>query len=171
MRSLRTLSLGMLSVLTLAACQPAANTTAGQDSSDAMVIDDTSSSSGPYLEAEDDASSSEDGVELNVNGSASSVDETADAGEPRVIAISVSEWSFSPSMITAKQGEKVQLQLTGVSGIHSFAIPELGMNIRVEPGKTVLVDLPTDVAGTYEAMCRIPCGAGHKDMKATVVIS
>ena len=73
--------------------------------------------------------------------------------------------------ISAKKGEKVQLQITGESGIHGFAVPGLSMNIRVEAGKTVTVDLPTDVAGTFEVICSIPCGSGHKSMKATIVIS
>lgn len=165
MRDIRTLSLGMLCVLTLTACQSTVQDTGDQDSSAAMM-DESSSSDGPYLEI--DSSSSEDSVELDVNGSSSGA---AAAADGRVVQVSVTDWSFSPSMITAKKGEKVTLELTGVSGIHSFAIPELGMNVRVEPGKTVTVALPTDAAGTYEVVCRIPCGPGHKDMKTTVVIS
>jgi cytochrome c oxidase subunit II len=169
MRDFKTLSLGMLCALTLAACQPAANTTSDDDVNDVTMDDASSSSDGPYLD--DDSSSSDDSVELNVNGSASVNDAPGAMSDARVIKMTVSDWSFQPSTIAAKKGEKVVLELTGVDGIHSLAIPALNMNVRVEPGKTVTVVLPTDVAGTYEAMCRIPCGAGHKDMKATVVIS
>lgn len=168
MRDIRTLSLGMLCVLTLTACQSTVQDTGDQDSSAAMT-DESSSSDGPYLEI--DSSSSEDSVELDVNGSSSSAGDSAAAAGGRVVKVAVSEWAFEPSMITAAKGEKVTLELTGVSGIHSFAIPELGMNVRVEPGKTVTVALPTDAAGTYEVVCRIPCGPGHRDMKTTVVIS
>lgn len=161
MRDIRTLSLGMLSVLTLAACQPADDTTVELDTDTTMLEESSSSSDGPYLDDEN----GDDSVELNING------ESAAAGDVRTIQVAVSDWAFEPSMIAVQKGERVQLELTGGSGIHSFAIPELGMNIRVEPGETVVVDLPTDAAGTYEVLCRIPCGAGHRDMKATVVIS
>ncbi len=63
------------------------------------------------------------------------------------------------------------VRLKGVEGIHSFAIAELGINMRIEPGQTVDVEIPTDTAGTFAFMCRVPCGPGHKDMKGSLVIS
>ncbi len=125
--------------------------------------------SAPYLE---DDSTSSDSVELNINSSADAASsQQAMNDQARVVTINVTDWEFSPSMIAVKKGEKVQLKLVGGTGIHSFAVPGLGMNVRVEPGQTVVVDLPTDAVGTFDASCRIPCGPGHKEMKATIVIS
>lgn len=162
----------------LAACTASTGVDEGDSSSSASMMEDSSSSvdpNAPFLE--EDESSSE-GVELNVGSSAGATSSAAgattsspSAAAPRVITISVSDWSFSPNMINVTKGEKVQLKLVGGTGIHSLAIPGLDMNVRVEAGQTVVVDLPTDTAGTFDAMCRIPCGAGHKEMKATVVIA
>jgi cytochrome c oxidase subunit 2 len=88
----------------------------------------------------------------------------------RTIVVSVSTWEFSPSAISVKKGEKVQLQLIGGEGTHSFAVPDLGMNVRVEAGQSVTVDLPTDEAGTFDFRCMVPCGEGHKDMTGKLTI-
>lgn len=90
--------------------------------------------------------------------------------EVRTVEIQASNWAFTPAMIAAKQGEKVRLKIVGESGVHGFAIPALGVNVQVNPGQTVMMDLPTDQAGAFDAKCSIPCGSGHRDMKATIVI-
>lgn len=84
--------------------------------------------------------------------------------------IQASNFAFTPTQLTAKKGEKVRLQISGTSGIHGVAIPGLSINVRVEAGQTVSVDVPTDQVGSFDVFCSIPCGPGHRDMKATVVI-
>lgn len=93
------------------------------------------------------------------------------AMEPRVIHINVKNWEFEPATIELKKGEKVVLELSGEGGNHGIAIPGLGVNEVVANGDTILIELPTDVAGTFDAFCNVPCGPGHKDMKAKIVIS
>lgn len=94
----------------------------------------------------------------------------ATATDARVIRVTSENWKFSPNVITVKKGEKVQLQVTGVSGTHGFAVPDLGINVPVPPGQTVTIDLPTDKEGTFALFCSIFCGSGHSGMKGRVVI-
>lgn len=89
----------------------------------------------------------------------------------REIVVDVTTWSFTPSTITAKQGESVVLVLHGGEGTHGFAVPELGINVSVAPGETKRIPLPTGSPGTFLLFCSIPCGAGHSDMRGAVVIS
>lgn len=89
----------------------------------------------------------------------------------RVIQVTSENWKFTPNVITAKNGEKVQLQITGISGTHGFAVPDLGINVPVAPGQTVTIDLPTDNIGTHAFFCSIPCGPGHFDMTGQIVIT
>lgn len=89
---------------------------------------------------------------------------------PRVIEITAEDWSFTPATITVKKGEKVQLSITGVTGEHGYAVPDLGINVGVHLGETVLIDLPTDTAGEFSVLCSVPCGSGHKDMTGMIVI-
>ncbi len=91
-------------------------------------------------------------------------------GDVRVVDVTVTDWSFTPATVTAKQGEKVQLRLKDDEGIHSLLVADLGLNVRVSPGEETVVDLATDKAGTFEGRCGVPCGPGHRDMKFTIVV-
>lgn len=164
--------IALASALVLSACSSAPTTDTDNDTMDEDM--DMSASSSPFYLEEDSASS--DGVVIDVRSAPATSQPAASApsannGQTRVITVNVTDWSFSPAMITAKKGEKVQLKLVGGTGIHSFAVPGLSMNVRLAAGETVTVDLPTDTTGTFDARCAIPCGAGHRDMKATVVIT
>ena len=107
------------------------------------------------------------------NGTSVDVDANVDleVSAPRVIAVAADTWSFTPSTITAKKGEKVTLRITAVNGTHGFMVPDLGINAAIAAGQTVSVTLPTDTTGTFGGYCSIPCGQGHKDMRVTVIIS
>lgn len=91
--------------------------------------------------------------------------------DSRVIEIEASDWSFTPDTITAKKGERVTLKITSVTGDHGFGVKELDINAKVDEGQTVTIDLPTSTPGTYTVYCSVPCGPGHKDMLATIVIT
>ena len=106
----------------------------------------------------------------NVQSSASQPPSVAPTANVRVIQVTSENWKFAPTVITVKKGEKVQLQVTGISGIHGFAVPGLNINQPVEPGQTVTIELPTNVAGTYAFFCSIPCGPGHANMTGQIVI-
>ena len=93
-----------------------------------------------------------------------------EAMAPRIVTVTAEDWSFTPATILVKKGEKIQLSIEGITGAHGYAIPELGINVGVNPGETVLVDLPTDTAGEFAVRCSVPCGSGHRDMTGTIVI-
>ena len=178
------LPLGVIGLLLLAACQPGTGEQ-GASSSSSSEEEMMEASSGPFLE--EGSSSSAEPVVIDLTSSApamhaSSMPAVTSSTMPaasskqaevqtRVITINITNWSFSPSTISVKKGEKVQLKLVGGEGIHSFSAPSLGLNVRVEAGKTVVIDLPTGTTGTFDARCGIPCGSGHSSMKATIVVS
>ena len=87
------------------------------------------------------------------------------------ISVSVDNWAFTPAVITVKKGEKITVRLNVVAGTHSFAVPGLGINQTLTPGQVADVVIPTDTAGTFDFRCTIPCGAGHKEMKGTIIIT
>lgn len=98
--------------------------------------------------------------------------EVSDEAVPgdRVVRVLSDNWSFTPALITAKQGEKVTLEIVGVNGVHGFAVPGLGLNAPVAPGETTSVILSTDTVGSFDFFCSIPCGAGHRDMVGKIVV-
>ena len=140
------------------------------DVSSAMV--ETSTSSVEAIEPSSDAMEQKSSTMMHVSSamehSSSAASTVSDA---RVIQVDISNFAFAPTVISVKKGEKVKLKLVGVSGIHGFAAPGLGISVRVSAGETVLVDVPTGTAGSFNAFCNVPCGPGHRDMKATIVVS
>ena len=100
----------------------------------------------------------------------SAVSDSATTPASRVINMNVTNWEFSPNAMTAKQGEHIVVHFTGVDGKHSFAIPDLGINVPIEAGETKDIVIPTDKAGTFGFRCMVPCGPGHKEMKGTLTI-
>ncbi|MDD5623777.1 MAG: cupredoxin domain-containing protein [Candidatus Peribacteraceae bacterium] len=131
----------------------------------------TRSATGQVLGEEGGSASavSQTGAILPVNGSGATKSSNGN-GQARVVRVEAANWAFTPDLITAQVGEKVTIELVGVSGMHALAVPALGINLAVDPGQTARVDLPTDKAGTFEFHCSIPCGEGHKDMTGEIVI-
>ncbi|MDO8648269.1 MAG: cupredoxin domain-containing protein [Candidatus Peregrinibacteria bacterium] len=136
--------LGISLTLVLVACEP---TRTGD-------ADTGSDSSSTVAGTEEESSSSTEAME----------------GEARTIRVTTENWKFTPNIIRVKKGEKVTLEVVGGEGIHGFAVPGLGINLAMQPGETKTITLDTSVAGEFEAFCSIPCGSGHKDMKATVIV-
>ncbi len=154
---MRRSALALLSVsLFLAACS-------SQPQIDLDETEETvSSSSAPSVGITDEGASS----------AATSQDagSQAAAGDVRRIEVGMLNWEFSPSAITAKQGEQVVLVVTGEEGEHGIAIPELGVDVKVAEGETREIPLPTDRTGTFSFRCNVPCGPGHREMTGTITI-
>ncbi len=112
-------------------------------------------------------------VTEDAGGDGDAADAPKGGGEAamRSVHIDVTDWAFTPKVITVKRGEKVTLELTGVSGMHGVSIPDLGVqSAKFGPGETVSVAVPTDKTGTFSFRCNVPCGSGHKEMTGTIVI-
>lgn len=88
----------------------------------------------------------------------------------KTIKMTAALWKFTPNAIRVKQGEKVTLEIIGVSGTHGLSIPGLGINETIIQGNTAQVNIPTDKTGTFDFFCSIQCGSGHTDMTGQIVI-
>ena len=88
----------------------------------------------------------------------------------KTIQMTAELWKFTPNIITVKQGERIALAITGVSGTHGIAIPGLGINETIIQGNTVSVNIPTDKTGTFDFACSIQCGSGHNDMTGKIIV-
>ncbi|HLC75701.1 MAG TPA: cupredoxin domain-containing protein [Candidatus Peribacterales bacterium] len=137
-------------------------------SSSTITVDSSSSSV-----ATSDSSAEQDGASQSSESStSSSVESSADTSPTaRVVEVSVTDWSFTPSTITAKKGELLELRFVTDDGEHSFTSVELNLNVALAAGETKVITIPTDVVGTFSFRCMVPCGPGHKDMKGEIVIT
>jgi len=86
------------------------------------------------------------------------------AAETSRVAISMS--GFSPSVISARVGQKINLQLvnkdnslhTDGGGWHQFAIDDLDIDFKVPPLQVSEVGFTVDTPGIYDFYCGICCG-------------
>ncbi len=88
----------------------------------------------------------------------------------RQFTMTAKQWEFSPDTITVNKGDTVVLSVRSIDVAHGFALPEFGVNEQLEPGKVVEVEFVADKTGTFSFFCSIVCGAGHGDMKGTLVV-
>jgi cytochrome c oxidase subunit II len=91
-------------------------------------------------------------------------------GAPRVVAITARRFEFVPKEITLRKGETVKLQLTSEDVTHGFFVRPLGIDAEVEPGRTTEVVVTPAEAGRFRTICDHFCGAGHGNMKMTIVV-
>lgn len=89
---------------------------------------------------------------------------------PRIIRITAKNWAFDPSEIHVKNGEHVVFEVMDAEGTHGFAIPDFHINERLELGKTARIDFTPTKPGRFVIVCSVPCGPGHRDMRATLVV-
>ena len=66
-------------------------------------------------------------------------------------------------------GQPVDVRVTSSDVIHSFWSPRLAGKIDAVPGHENVVRLTADRPGTYRGVCAEFCGAGHTDMRFSVV--
>ena len=92
------------------------------------------------------------------------------AEEPRAVVITAKRFEFVPSTITLKKGETVKLVVTSEDVTHGLFIRPLKIDTDLTPGETQQITVTPQSAGTFTAICHHFCGAGHGNMKLTVVV-
>jgi cytochrome c oxidase subunit II len=97
----------------------------------------------------------------------------AAAGEPeeRVVHVVARRFTYSPDVIELQLGVPAIIELTSADRDHGFSVPELGIRIDVEPGKTARVRVVPQKAGTFDFHCDVFCGSGHEEMAGRIVVS
>lgn len=79
-------------------------------------------------------------------------------------------WQFLPDVIAVERDERVRLIIQGQDGTRGFAIPDLRIHEKVASGASVIIDLPTDMAGTFRFICSTPCAEEGGSMTGTLII-
>ncbi len=91
-------------------------------------------------------------------------------GAPRIVPIVAKRFAFSPAEITLKNGEPVVLRLTTQDVAHGLYMKALHIDAEVEPGETTDISITPDTPGHYTTICDRFCGAGHGNMKMTIIV-
>ena len=87
------------------------------------------------------------------------------------VTVVAKEFTYTPSKVTVKAGQPVQLVLDNKGVIeHDFVVDKLKVKMgTIQPGKTGTVTFTPNAKGTFEFYCSVP---GHKEagMKGTLVV-
>ncbi|MEM4389444.1 MAG: cupredoxin domain-containing protein [Candidatus Micrarchaeia archaeon] len=76
-----------------------------------------------------------------------------------------------PSEVSFAQGKSARLRVFNHDEVpHTFAVPELGIVQRIEPGEEVLIAIPTERSGVFSFSCASYCGPRHYKLEGRIVI-
>ncbi|MEK6904547.1 MAG: cupredoxin domain-containing protein [Nanoarchaeota archaeon] len=92
-------------------------------------------------------------------------------GELKTFKMTAKKWEFSPSVITVSQDDHIRLEITSIDVNHGFSIEDFGIDAKLQPGKTEVVEFIADKKGTFEFYCSVYCGEGHKEMEGTLIVN
>jgi len=94
----------------------------------------------------------------------------ASSGAVKEFKMTAKQFAFEPSTIEVNKGDKVKLIVTSTDVPHGMAIPEYGINERLDPGKPVAIEFTADKQGSFTAFCSVFCGSGHSNMKGKIIV-
>lgn len=97
----------------------------------------------------------------------------AEKPKPAVKEFSVTakNWAFDPATITVKKGDVVTLVIKSIDVDHGISIPAFNIKQTLKPGETTTVEFVADKVGNHTFFCSVFCGAGHKEMKGTLIVT
>ncbi len=84
--------------------------------------------------------------------------------------ITAKQFQFEPSTIEVNKGDRVRLIVTSIDVPHGIAIPEYGINERLDPGQPKTIEFTAEKEGSFTAFCSVFCGSGHSSMKGKIVV-
>jgi cytochrome c oxidase subunit 2 len=94
----------------------------------------------------------------------------APSGDVTEIAVTAGDWTWTPSTITVKKGDRVRLMLKSLDVDHGFSLKEYGIDEFLGAGKEATVEFTADKAGEFEFSCSVYCGTGHRSMRGKLVV-
>lgn len=91
-------------------------------------------------------------------------------GEVKTFTIEAKNWEFTPHTITVNKGDRVMLHITSIDVTHGIALPDFGVNERLNPGQMTVIEFVADTTGTFPFFCSVKCGEGHSGMRGQVIV-
>jgi len=86
------------------------------------------------------------------------------------IEIMARRFSFEPSEIKVKYGEKIRLKIISLDVTHGLSLPEFGINKTLEPGKETVIKFIANKRGSFDFFCSVYCGEGHSQMRGKLIV-
>lgn len=81
------------------------------------------------------------------------------------------KWKWSPDIIKVKAGDKVRIRIYNEDDYdHGFALDVFGINRRLFPKETTVVEFIASNKGKFNFYCSVPCGEGHYEQIGFLIV-
>ncbi|MFD0588462.1 cytochrome C oxidase subunit II [Paenibacillus sp. GCM10027627] len=109
-----------------------------------------------------------EGNKKSEGGSSNAGSEAVDSGEAASseLVITAKNWEFDKEEYKIKAGETVDVTVKSAGGVHAVRILKTDYDIANKKTVAVKIDEP----GTYDMICSVPCGTGHRTMVAKLIV-
>jgi len=84
--------------------------------------------------------------------------------------VKLSRYSFSPSVIKVKQGDRVRILLEGMDLEHGYYIDGYDLNVKVRHAELKTMEFVADRPGAFKIRCSVVCGPLHPFMTGKLVV-
>jgi cytochrome c oxidase subunit 2 len=92
---------------------------------------------------------------------------SSDAAQEVKLIASAATFKYDKEEYKVKKGVPVKLTLEMKDGQHGAKLADFGINLNKD---NPTVTFTPDKAGTFLIKCSVPCGDGHKNMTANLVV-
>ena len=86
------------------------------------------------------------------------------------LTVTARHFAFEPESIPIKRATLVHLTLLSIDGSHGFALPDFGIDLRLEENARESLDVYFPEKGEYYFHCSHFCGLGHFGMTGKFVV-
>lgn len=84
--------------------------------------------------------------------------------QPRLIEVVAKRFSYTPSRISVRKGQRVTLRLESLDVTHGLYLDGYGVNIKARPGMVGKATFTADKSGRFTFRCSETCGEFHPYM-------
>ena len=85
-------------------------------------------------------------------------------------AIIAKNFQYLPKTIVLRKSIPARLYFTSLDRAHDIKIEGLQIRQEVVPGKAAVVEFTPQAVGTFEYICDVYCGPGHRGMKGKIIV-
>ncbi len=86
------------------------------------------------------------------------------------VEIDSTQYEFAPGRLHVNQGDTVVITLTASDVVHGFYLDGYGIEQRVEPGVSQVIEFVADQRGKFRFRCSVSCGPLHPFMIGELIV-
>ena len=98
------------------------------------------------------------------------IENASSAAQVKEFNLEAYQFGYSPETLPVKKGDVVKIHATSKDVPHGVFIKEYGINATVKKGEVADIEFVADKTGEFEIRCSVYCGAGHRTMKARLIV-